>query len=98
MSFYNTTHETGETLAEAKGKAKSQDDIVIDLFKGGAKFTPWTVYHQLIALGRIGRSTPITSIRRSITSLCKKGQLVKLNEKRREVLGMSNYLFQKKEI
>ena len=95
MSYYNTTNESGQTLAESKAKAKSQNELIIDFFKGGAKFTPWVVYNQLIALGRINRKTPITSIRRSITDLCKSGYLVKLDEKRKEVLGKSNYFYQK---
>lgn len=95
MSYFNTTHETGQTLAEAKAKAKTQDELIMDFFKGGAKYTPWGVYSQLLALGRISNSVPITSIRRSISTLCKEGYLVKLNEKRREKLGVANYLYQK---
>jgi len=93
--YYNTTTETGQALAEAKVKTKTQDEIVRDFFKGGGKFTPWIAYNQLIALGRINRNTPITSIRRSITDLCNDGYLVKLPEKRKEVLGMPNHFYQR---
>lgn len=95
MSYFNTTHESGQTLVEAKAKAKTQDELIMDFFKGGAKFTPWGVYAQLLAFGRISNRVPITSIRRSISNLCKEGYLVKLNEKRREKLGVANYLYQK---
>jgi hypothetical protein len=95
MSYFNTTHETGQTLVEAKAKANTQNELIMDFFKGGAKFTPWGVYSQLLALGRISNSVPITSIRRSISSLYKEGYLVKLKEKRRERLGKPNYFYQK---
>lgn len=95
MSYFNTTHESGQTLAEAQRKAKTQDELVRDFFKGGAKYPPWGVHGQLLALGRIKSSVPLTSIRRSISNLCKEGYLVKLNEKRRERLGVDNYLYQK---
>jgi len=95
MPFYNTTNETGQTLADATVKAKTQNELIIDFFKGGGRFTPWGVYAQLLALGRINNRVPITSIRRSISDLCKDGYLVKLNEKRREQLGVANYLYQK---
>ncbi len=95
MSYYNTTHESGQTLVEAKVKANTQNELIMDFFKGGAKFTPWGVYSQLLSLGRISNSVPITSIRRSISDLCSQGYLVKLNEKRREKLGKANYFYQK---
>jgi hypothetical protein len=95
MSYFNTTHETGQTLVDAKAKAKTQDELIMDFFKGGAKFTPWGVYSQLLSFGRISNNVPITSIRRSISNLCSSGYLVKLNEKRRERLGVANYLYQK---
>lgn len=95
MTYYNTTHESGQLLAEAKQRAKTQNELIIEFFKGGAKFTPWGVYAQLLALGRISNRVPITSIRRSISDLCKDGYLIKLNEKRREQLGHANYLYQK---
>jgi hypothetical protein len=90
MSYFNTTHETGQTLVEAKAKANTQNELIMDFFKGGAR-----VYSQLLALGRISNSVPITSIRRSISSLYKEGYLVKLKEKRRERLGKPNYFYQK---
>lgn len=95
MSYFNTTHETGQTLVDAKAKAKTQDELIMDFFKGGAKFTPWGAYSQLLSLGCITSHVPITSIRRSISKLSKQGYLVKLKEKRRERLGRPNYFYQK---
>lgn len=71
-AFYNTTHQSGPTLAAYTAKAAKQDDAVLDLFqRTGAYLSPSQAHAQL------GTAAPITSIRRAISNLTKAGLLVK---------------------
>ena len=84
-SYYNTTKETGEELAQSKAKATNQEDHIIDIFEHlsfvygtEAIVNPSRIESRWINTMR-GRSycPPITSIRRAMTNLTKKGKLVK---------------------
>ena len=84
-SYYNTTKETGEELAVSKAKATNQEDHIIDIFEHlsfvygkAAIVNPSRIESRWINTMR-GRSycPPITSIRRAMTNLTKKGKLVK---------------------
>jgi len=35
MTYYNTTNESGATLAEYRQKARNQDGIILELFNSG---------------------------------------------------------------
>jgi hypothetical protein len=75
--FYNTTHEQGNSLIQSEKKTQSQDELVMWLFKAfnNDGMTPSKVWTSLIELRKIDRNTPLTSIRRSITTLTKDGRL-----------------------
>ena len=72
-SYFNTTHLIGKELAESIIQAKTQDEKILAFFKGcpGKKCSPYFV--QMAVLQR----APITSIRRSMTTLTAAGHLVK---------------------
>ena len=97
MSYHNTTNQTGEQLDIFSVAAKSQDEIVLQRFKGGSKmFSPSAIHHFLIAEQRIAKNTPITSIRRSITNLTKKGKLIKTKEQTMSLYGRPEYVWKLK--
>jgi hypothetical protein len=75
--YYNTTNESGAQLKESHEKAHTQDEHVAALYEtwGAAGLTPSMAWKKLIGTGKIDKHTPLTSIRRSITSLTKKGVL-----------------------
>lgn len=79
MSYYNTTHESGENLTEYWEKANAQQRLVLDFFseRKGMLFTPSQVYKALHI-----PETPLTSIRRAITDLTNEGLLHKTDSKR----------------
>ena len=88
MSYHNTTNLNGEELKEAKRNAVTQEENVIDIFEhltivyGKEQLlTPSRIESQWINLLR-GRKRfpPITSIRRALTNLTKKGKLEKTNK------------------
>jgi len=77
--FYNTTNESGDVLLKSYEDAKNQDGIVLGLFKKYGKLSPSRAYKLL------DEKYPITSIRRSINTLCSNKLIVKTDEK---IMGM----------
>ena len=88
MTFYNTTNEVGEDLEELMAKEVTQTGRILIFFKlnRGIEYTPFEVYS---ALGFAG--VPVTSIRRAMTDLTNKGELVKTETKKEEIYGHKNY-------
>lgn len=89
-SFYNTTNETGEDLKEHRERAISQEEAIESLYRShpDRAIGPWQV-EKLIE-----GEWPITSIRRAITNLTKRGVLVKTDHKRRGRHGRPEYMWQ----
>ena len=83
MSYFNTTNETGETLTENTKKATAQDQVVLEVAKN--LDGPFSASKILFHFPKV--NVPITSIRRAINTLCKKGKVVKTGNR---VKGMFN--------
>jgi len=79
MSYYNTTHETGQQLKIYIDAAKSQDEIVMELATKLKRFSCSSLF-KIYPLP----NTPITSIRRSVNTLKLAG---KIAETGRKVMG-----------
>lgn len=86
MAFFNTTNEKGEELEERIEKASTQDELVLKFFRfhKGLSFTPFEVHEH------ITQGCPITSVRRAITNLTKRGYLVKTALKQEGGYGQKN--------
>ncbi len=83
--FYNTTHERGDTLQTYRSKAETQQEAVLEVFvKEGVSLTPFEV------LRLSGLNCPVTSIRRAISDLEKKGMIVKSMYRRSGEFGRMN--------
>lgn len=91
-SYYNTTKEKGEVLKFNIKKAKGQDNIIMGYFlkNPSQKRTPSELWINLFDVS----STPLTSIRRSLTSLTNNGNLIKLEEKRISPYGRSEHFWE----
>lgn len=77
FSFFNTTGETGATLATYRNKAAEQDNEVLDIIdRLGGSASPSQVWRA------VSKKWPITSCRRAMTNLTNAGKLVKTGEKR----------------
>lgn len=76
-SYFNTNQENGDTLIASEGKAKTQEDIILEFFRvmgSSAHFSPdaiLTFCHDLPG------GTPLTSVRRAMANLSRKGLLMK---------------------
>lgn len=87
MSYKNTTSEKGEVLEQYKTKAKSQDNQILSFFKGHktGDYSPSEVHNIL------GLRCPLTSTRRSISSLTKDNLLEKTEKKVKGIYGRPEY-------
>ena len=86
--FYNTTHENGETLNNYNLKANSQSSKIIKFFKEMKKpMTPSEVHMNLF-----DETTPLTSIRRAMSNLTDKHQVLEKTEVKQEgIYGREEY-------
>ena len=87
-NYYNTPKLTGYELQTEEQHASNQEEIIMQLFKENPSldFTPDEVWRTLGLF-----NTPITSIRRAITNLTKKGKLMKTNVQRTGGYGKKNF-------
>ena len=72
-NYYNTTNESGATLTRSKSRASHQDDVVLAIFQQRPDVT--LAPHEVLEIS--GASWPLTSVRRSINTLTKRGLLQK---------------------
>ena len=86
-SHFNTTKESGNQLSLLNEIAVNQEEKVLELFKIKKKLSPSDVweYHK---------NYPITSIRRAISNLTKKGFLIKTNEKKIGEWNRNEYIWE----
>jgi Fe2+ or Zn2+ uptake regulation protein len=88
-SFFNTTHEV-EKLPEYNSKAQTQNERVLKILtEAKTHLTPFEILARYCAYYK--SSTPITSIRRSLTVLTKKEKLEKVDIKKNGNYGRANY-------
>jgi hypothetical protein len=88
-SYFNTTSLTGDELSRKELKAGTQNALILDCFKENpnALFNPFDVKFMCVDLW----DTPITSIRRAITTLTKLGYLEKTDIRRKGDYGDDNF-------
>lgn len=100
QQFYNTIGASGTQLKLMNAKAGTQNELVYSVFvKINEPLTPAQVYDILVGWGKIKRDeTPITSIRRAITSLTKSNnKLEKLPVKIKGRYGVDNHKWRLKQ-
>jgi len=86
-SYFNTNKETGATLAASKKKAKSQEDIILAY----ARKNPGWIFSPSMVQNVVLSNAPLTSIRRAITNLTKRGKLEKTNMQVMGIYGKKEY-------
>ena len=94
LSFFNTIHLSGNGLKEAQEQTGLQDIRVLALFREYKTLTPFQAHETYCERFP---ECPVTSIRRSITVLTKKGLLIKTNESKIEKYGKKNYYWRSAE-
>lgn len=86
-SYHNTTGLEGETLTTQDARSSKQEDIILDFFEAHPEgaFTPFEIGDILFD------NTPITSVRRGMTNLAKRGLLEKTEIVREGPYGHRNH-------
>lgn len=74
VRYFVTTRLSPLELGDAIARAEMQDEAVLALFRANVCLTPSACWKQYQAHGR---NAPLTSIRRSITTLTTAGALMK---------------------
>lgn len=91
-NYFNTTHQSGQTLMDFDRVAETQNGIVLSLMRKNIKLSPseaWEAYCSLTGK----QNTPLTSIRRSINTLTEEGRLVKTDVKKEGKYGRDEYVW-----
>lgn len=85
-TYFNTTKESGNQLQIFTEQTESQNKTIMRLME---------IYTKSSASQLVGhfRHTPITSIRRALTTLAKEGKLIKTDEKVLGNYGRNEYIY-----
>ena len=88
--YYNTNNESGLDLRESWTSNAKQDELILRIFmlQPNESFTPDEIEE---ACQRCNRDSPITSIRRAISTLTKRGNLAKTSELREGKYGKKTH-------
>jgi hypothetical protein len=84
---WNTTNLSGDDLADRKRKAAVQEQAILALYRQHGQLGPWEVWRLT------GEQWPITSIRRAINTLTRRGELVKLATYRMGPVGAREHVW-----
>jgi hypothetical protein len=78
ISYWNTTRLTGTPLADAETHCKNQEERIMFLFRTyDQKMTPSEVFKKWQLVWPV---IPLTSVRRALTNLTKRGELEMTDE------------------
>lgn len=91
MTYYDTTAVSERDRKKYAHAALRQDDSILQVFRQSENpLTPSEV-HSLLYLGS---TTPLTSVRRSITNLTNKGMLRKSGQKKIGMYGRPEHVWE----
>lgn len=85
--YFNTTNLAGDDLTERRKRAAAQEDAVLALYRKHGTLGPWQAWELT------GQQWPITSVRRAINTLTRRGKLVKLSDYRMGPEGAREHLW-----
>jgi len=94
FSYHNTANEGYDNLRTYTRKAGSQDRYILAVFQNMTyriHWTPFDVFKRLCKIDPKWNQVPITSIRRAISTLTKRGLLIKTDHKVKGQYGRLNY-------
>jgi hypothetical protein len=93
-SYFNTTDLRGDQLQKERGQASRQEDMILAFFRRHPDelFTPSDVWRRMF----LAKGVPITSVRRAITCLTNRGELLKTGKKRDGLYGKPEHFWTRK--
>lgn len=87
VSFFNTNKESGPVLEKSHSDAKSQEDVIYELYLGKKLNMAWFEVKSFLP------DFNECSIKRSITNLKNKGKLIKTTDLVMGIHGKSNHKY-----
>jgi len=92
MTYYNTNDETGADLRDSWTQTANQNDLIFQLFADNPTqgYSPEDIELRCLDLGK---TWPITSIRRAIHTLTKEGNLTKTSELQKSSYGKNAHIW-----
>lgn len=87
MTYYNTTHEHGETLRENRSRTEQQEQQVLEFFE----FYPDEMFTRCELHKHVLQDAPVSSIVRAIANLTDRELLEKTKIKRMGDMGREVY-------
>lgn len=92
MTYYNTNDETGVDLRNAWMQTANQNDFIFQLFANNPDqgYSPEDVELRCLDLGK---TWPITSIRRALHTLTEEGNLTKTSELQKSSYGRNAHIW-----
>ena len=92
MTYYNTNNETGADLRDAWTQTANQNDLIFQLFADNPDqgYSPEDVELRCLDLGK---TWPITSIRRALHTLTEEGNLTKTSELQKSSYGRNAHIW-----
>jgi hypothetical protein len=97
-SYHDSLNEPIQLVIDFERKAKHQEKLVLVCFDGVRHFpmlSPSVIHKTLITTEQIAAKTPLTSIRRAISNLTKRGLLRKTNVKVQGLYGRGEFLWER---
>jgi len=91
LNYFDTTHLPPAALGAAIRQAERQDDAILAIFQQYGTLSPSRCWEILIA--HTGDNTPLTSVRRSISTLTDAGKLTMLDEQVKGIFGKPQHLW-----
>lgn len=91
MTYYDTTNVAERDRKEFAISAQKQDAQILSVFRQSKKPLAPSEVHSLLYLGT---TTPLTSVRRSISNLTAKGELRKLTDKKIGLYGRPEHVWE----
>ena len=88
-SFYNTVDLKDQELKKAEKNCDHQEERILRIYAThGGELTPFDVCN---VFNKLYKPIPITSVRRAITNLTKRGKLRKCDRMKTEIYGQPNH-------
>jgi len=84
-NYFNTTNKAGKDLQDSEKKAIGQNEKIMQFYRSLKIGSPSNVWSYVFKNESPYNGTPLTDVRRAITTLTKAGKLEKTNMK---VIGM----------
>lgn len=92
-SYHNTNEESGNTLDKSEELCKSQEELILRFIHDRKERD-----HTAHEIHSIFNKWPVTSIRRAMTNLMNKGELIKTANQRKGQYGKLTFAYKYKQL